>query len=260
MLRPISLSHPLMIGVKWWWVFVLIFGVDLQGQSSPHAFLNVQETFVFKVTYLKIVAGYASITTNPSQNTNQIHISLHARSATWARKIYDLNMQLTSISQKNNFATLYYEEDRLENKSYYYQKMRFFPQIKRMHYFKNKHESVPEKVPYISDALNVLSCLYFARTLDLIPKKIYHTHVYHHKQLHPVEIHIIKTMTLRTHFGKKNVILIEPRIPFQGIFNNTEKIRIYLSNDGKHIPFLIKSKLLVGHFKAELIKQLPPPK
>ena len=241
---------------------LLVHGGDLVAvpkQTKPsYEFLKAKESLLYKVTYLGLLGGYATIETDPVKNTNEVQIILKAKSSSWIKNIYELNLDVKSVSRKSNFATLYYEEDRFEHKRYYYQRMQFLPEKKVIHYYKQKNDKLPEVAHYQYEALNILSALHLTRTLDLSPNKLYYTHAYHRKKLHTIGIRAIKRMEILTAFGKKKVIVIVPEIGFQGLFKNTENIFIYLSDDSYRMPLLLRSKLIVGSFKAELIEGYPP--
>lgn len=58
---------------------------------------------------------------------------------------------------------------------------------------------------------------------------------------------------INTQFGKKKCIKVEPILDGDGIFQASGRLFIWFTNDAMRLPVLMKSKIVVGSIKAELI-------
>jgi hypothetical protein len=52
--------------------------------------------------------------------------------------------------------------------------------------------------------------------------------------------------------GVFNTIVVEPLLQAAGLFKHEGKLTVWLTDDGLHLPVLMKSKVLVGSIVAEL--------
>jgi len=58
---------------------------------------------------------------------------------------------------------------------------------------------------------------------------------------------------VETPAGKFRTIVIKPNMKSEGIFDRKGDIYIYLTDDKRHIPVLIRTKVAVGYIEAELV-------
>ncbi|MFA5353610.1 MAG: DUF3108 domain-containing protein [Thermodesulfovibrionales bacterium] len=112
----------------------------------------------------------------------------------------------------------------------------------------------PEKVDFDLDlpALDPLSCFYYIRGLPLEVGKSVYVAVFDSKKLYKAEIQVLKKEIIETSLGRFNTILIRPVMKSEGIFSRRGDILIWLTDDDKRIPVLLKTKLSVGSVKATL--------
>ncbi len=233
--------------------FSFIFG---QTNEAPY-FIKKNENLVFKVSYLGIIGGYASLHSKSTSASSRVSFIMKAKTVPWVENLYTLNMTLTSISKKNRFETIFYEENRFENKRLFYHRLEFYLSKGFFHYSKNMNEKKKEVLPLLVESLNVVSSFYYTRSLDLSPNKVFHTQGYYRKKIWPIEIHVIKRVKIKTAFGRKKAFLVIPKMGFKGVFLNESEIQIFISDDQYRCPLKMKSKLVFGYFVADLIKGYP---
>lgn len=104
-----------------------------------------------------------------------------------------------------------------------------------------------------NSTFDALSSFYFARTVPLEVGKSVYIDVYDSKKLYKVEVQVLKKETIETELGTFKTILIKPIMKSEGIFYKKGDILIWVTDDEKRLPVLIKTKVLVGNIKATLV-------
>lgn len=107
-----------------------------------------------------------------------------------------------------------------------------------------------EITPFIHD---VLSSLYFTRIKPLEVGDEFSIQVNTTGKNTPVTVKAYKKETVTVPAGTYDCILIEPALTGEGIFKAKGRIWIWMTDDEKHIPVKMKSKIAVGSITTELI-------
>lgn len=103
---------------------------------------------------------------------------------------------------------------------------------------------------------DVLSSLYYIRAQKLTPGAEIILDV-NTKKNWPLVVRIIKKEEISTPAGKFSTILVEPAIRQEGIFIQKGKhLQVWLSDDAKKVPVLLKVEVFFGHISARLLKML----
>lgn len=118
---------------------------------------------------------------------------------------------------------------------------------------KDRHEvSEGDITPNV---LDVLSSLYYVRTLPLEVGKSYTFDVHSGKKVWPLVMNVKKRTTVKVRAGKFDCLLVEPALREPGIFvSKGKKLEVWLTADARHLPVLMRSEIFIGHVSAELIK------
>jgi hypothetical protein len=72
------------------------------------------------------------------------------------------------------------------------------------------------------------------------------------KKLWHTEVQILRKEKIRVQSREFNTILIKPNLQSEGIFKRTGDIFIWVTDDDRKLPVLMKSKALIGTFTVEL--------
>jgi hypothetical protein len=106
-----------------------------------------------------------------------------------------------------------------------------------------------ETPPYVQD---VLSSFYYLRTQELEVGKSYSIDYFSEKKLYPLEVKILRRETVRVRAGKFACLVVEPVLKSAGIFKHKGRITVWLTDDQRKMPVLMKSQIVVGSIVAEL--------
>jgi hypothetical protein len=113
-----------------------------------------------------------------------------------------------------------------------------------------------------SPVMDVLGAFFYARTLPLRLGEEIRVTVFSDEELYPLRIKVgSKLETIKVSAGKFECIKIQPLVNGDAIFKASDgKMEIWLTNDRYKMPVLIRSKVFVGSFDAELQSFERPPK
>lgn len=104
---------------------------------------------------------------------------------------------------------------------------------------------------------DIFSAFYYARFTDiktLMPGAIIQIPVFLDHELYKFQIRYIGEETIKTKFGSINCLKFKPMVQQGRVFKEKDTMTIWVSNDDNKVPVLIKTELLVGSLKAELIQ------
>jgi hypothetical protein len=123
---------------------------------------------------------------------------------------------------------------------------------------KNTREEKQGVIP--PNVLDVLSSLYYVRTLPLEVGKSFTIDVHSGEKTWPLLVKVHKREKVRVKAGKFDCFRVEPVLREAGIFiSKGKKLEVWLTADSRHMPVLMRSEIFIGHVSAELVKHKSPP-
>jgi Protein of unknown function (DUF3108) len=106
--------------------------------------------------------------------------------------------------------------------------------------------------PYTQDAV---STFFFARTMDYdtlsVGSQIHFSNFYQNK-VYPLDVKYLGREDIKTKAGRFHCQVIEPVIVKGGLFKNTGKITVWITDDSLKIPVRVKTEVVIGSVVAEL--------
>lgn len=120
------------------------------------------------------------------------------------------------------------------------------------------NEAIPPKTAALGGTFDFLSAFYRARALPLSDGAEYDITVRDESMLYQIELKVVGRETVRTNVGSFDTIVTQVRS------NNSRfsNVRIYFSDDERHVPVLFTAKVSSGRLTAELAGSemvKPPP-
>ena len=100
--------------------------------------------------------------------------------------------------------------------------------------------------------LDILSAMYYMRTLNLEVGKTQTVNVLDNDKLYPLDLKIIRKERVEVRAGMFDCLLVEPMLKSGGLFKNEGKISVWVTDDHRKIPVLIKSRAIIGSIVVEL--------
>ncbi len=113
--------------------------------------------------------------------------------------------------------------------------------------------------PITQPVHDILSAFYLTRTLALIPGGDYEFPVFSDGELYPLDVKVDPQIeTIRVKAGKFECLKVTPIVVGDTIFQASKgKMTIWMTNDARKMPVLIRSKAAIGAFDAELTRYSP---
>jgi hypothetical protein len=103
--------------------------------------------------------------------------------------------------------------------------------------------------PFVQD---VLSALYYVRTLNLVVGKSIFIDNHAEKKIYPLEVKVYKKEKVEVPAGKFNCWKVEPFLKSTGIFRQEGRLIVWLTDDSRKLPVLMKSKVTIGSISVRL--------
>lgn len=114
---------------------------------------------------------------------------------------------------------------------------------------------VSQDYPLNVPALDELSVLYFVRTLPLKVGETVRAKVFASKKNWDLEVRVLSRETLDTILGRRETLVVEPLLKFEGIFQRKGRMTVWLTDDAERVPVLMKSEIVIGSFVSTLVRR-----
>jgi uncharacterized protein DUF3108 len=216
---------------------------------------QIPERLEFEISYTGIPAGHA--VQEVTRSGNEIHIVSTARSAAWLKIFFPVDDRIESVlvqdGQQHMLGVPRLYRERIREGNTRYQKDAHFDRQKlevTTTDLLKKSETI-QKVT--TQTYDTLSSFYFFRTIALQTGKSTFIDIFDCKRLWNTEVQVLRREEIDTPLGHFKTVVIKPILKSEGIFARTGDIYIWLTDDERRIPVLMKSKVKVGSITATLV-------
>lgn len=237
---------------------ILITALTLLLVSLSAGFaLQIPERLEYDLTWSGILAGYASIEVKEKDDEVQfISTAISAPVISVFYKVEDLAVStlrkgphktLPGILQNNRvrISEGSHRKDRESQFDIRHKKLTFIDHL-------NDERVVYDKEKITEDTMDALTCFYHVRYQPLEVGKTLYAHLFDNKKFYMLEVQVLKREEIETPLGKFNTILIKPILLTEGIFGRKGEVLIWLTDDEKRLPVLLKTKVKIGSIKATM--------
>ena len=185
---------------------------------------------------------------------------------------------ITSTAQSAPFISIFYKVDDLSQSTLYPDghPNKYTVKIQEGHhrkdkvtYFSAKPESYAQKVIYTDNlknetiefnldkqAFDPLSAAYEISRRKLRTGRSEYIDIFDNKKVYNTEVQVLGKERISTPAGEFDTILIKPLLKSEGIFIQKGEIYIWLTDDEKRIPVMIKSKVKIGSVTVEMVEEV----
>lgn len=171
------------------------------------------------------------------------HFVAHLQSNPKYRFLFRIDDKLESYTRRRDFVTLQSSKRVLEG-GYKNQTQAKFDYTKRKILYSDS--SVFDLAPETRD---LLSTWYYFRTLKLKPNDSFKFNVHMDKKDYSLAVVTVGPMIVSTGVGELECLIIKPKLQ-----NKFDIGTVYLSNDERKLPAMIKKRFSFGHIVAVLTK------
>ncbi len=223
------------------------------GQALSTCLPYVGESMTFSVGWEFVNAGSAILNYSPmGENGYRIHTLAKTN------KFFDLFKKVrdTIISEgvcvDGKLQSTRFDLNQHENRYRANKKTEFLWKENKVRYTQNNRTDIYD-VP--AGHLNVMDAFTKVRMLDLKPGDVIHIPVFDSRKSYDVIINVSnKKQKVRMPSGKMvECLIIEPKLKTAGVFSSKGSIKIWMTNDHRHIPLKMTAKIKIGRIIARLI-------
>lgn len=104
---------------------------------------------------------------------------------------------------------------------------------------------------------DLLSAFYYARTLDLQTATIgqeFVINTFFDREMYPLKIKFLGKEEIETDLGEFKCLKFRPMVEKGRVFKEEEDMTLWISDDANKVPVRLKTNLLVGSIKMDLVK------
>ncbi|MFO7891800.1 MAG: DUF3108 domain-containing protein [bacterium] len=221
----------------------------LKFPSIKNSAFNHGERLVFEVAFGPLVAGTATMSIPDTQTIHGrpcYHMVTTARSTKFVDTFYKVRDRIeTFIDMEGLFPWKFSKH--LREGSYSTDQHVDYDQINGKIYYKKDTIDAPQFIQ------GVLSSFYYVRTVPFKVKESFNIDNFGDGKIYPLKILVHKKDRIKVPAGEFDCVIIEPVMREKGVFNRKGRMAIWLTDDKRRIPVLMKSKLPIGSIDARLI-------
>lgn len=148
--------------------------------------------------------------------------------------------------------------------------LRFVQSLHEPRYHANRYTQIyPERhvyqqngepeLPSVSNPMDDVSLMYFVRTLPLEPGQCYELRRYYQPDGNPLVLHVLRRERIRVPAGTFDAIVVHPEITTGGIFSQSGRAELWLSDDSSRVVLQLKSQLSFGSINLYLTRAIQSP-
>jgi uncharacterized protein DUF3108 len=240
---------------------VIVLGASFVRAEFQPAF-GEGEDLTFAIRWGVITGGYATLSV-PSidvvEGQPAYHILSEARSTGIVDTFYKVRDRNEAWLATAYPRSLRYSKKILEGKYSVDevveldQAARTFHTTEVRHDKNNAKEETKGEIP--PNVLDVLSSLYYIRSMPLEVGKSFTIDVHSGEKSWPLLVHVKKLEKVKVKAGKFLCYRVEPVLRERGVFiSKGKKLEVWMTADARHMPVLMRSEIFIGHVSAELVK------
>ncbi|MBN2031474.1 DUF3108 domain-containing protein [bacterium] len=210
---------------------------------------DVGEHLTFEIAYGVIKAGTATMSIPDTQWVRGrpcYHVVTTAESNKFFDPFFKVRDRVETFIDMEGIFPWKFEKHIREGK---YQSDRYVEYDQYNHLVIMDGKDTLEVEPYIQ---GILSSFYYVRTIPLEVGKSFDIDNYGDGKIYPLKILVHEKERVKVPAGTFDCIVVEPVMRAEGIFNQTGRMAIWLTDDERRIPVLMKSKVIIGSIDVRL--------
>jgi hypothetical protein len=100
---------------------------------------------------------------------------------------------------------------------------------------------------------DVLSCFYWFRTQPMEVGSVHYVPVTaDNMQNYGLKVDVLRKERVKTLAGTFDCVVVQPHLTFQGVFQQKGEVFIWLTDDVRRIPVMVRSKIVIGSININL--------
>lgn len=178
-----------------------------------------------------------------------------ARSIGMVDSVYPVRDTVQSVIDPRTLQSVSYLLDQSHGKRKKKRELLFDRERNKVTY---KSDGTQEIIDIPAHAQDALSSVYYLRTRrDLEPGKTIVFDVHDSGKNWAVEIHVLGKERIKTSLGEFDTIKVKTYPKYEGVFMHKGEIFIWLTDDSRRVPVLMKSTITIGSIVVTLTEMSP---
>lgn len=233
-------------------MFILLCGALTTLSCSP-ALAAMKEKLEYDLHWGLIHVGTAVLEVEDGRDS--VRITAKAQSSGFISVFYPVEDLIVSTVRKNaanaSFLPQNYRVKLREGRHRRDKEVFFDGQASRIT-FADYRNNERVTLPFNGAVRDPLSGFFYVRYLPLEVGKPVHVEVFESKKLYTAEVKILGKESVTSGLGTLQAFVIKPLVRSEGIFLNKGDIQIWLTDDNRRIPVLVRAKVPIGSVTATL--------
>ena len=229
-------------------------------RSLPNSAFGTGEDLTFSISWGVITGGYSTLSVQGIEKIGErlaYHIVEQAHSAGVVNTFYRVSDRNDAWIDTGSLTTVAYEKRIREGKYRIEEKVQMDQIGHRytLHSYRIDKNLYEDKAGTLTpNILDVLGSLYFVRTLPLHVGDTYTMDVFSDGKIWPLVLKVKKRQRVKVPAGKFDCFVVEPLLREPGVFvSKGKKLEVWMTEDERHMPVLMRSEVFIGHVSAHLI-------
>lgn len=181
------------------------------------------------------------------------YFTLDVRTNSVADPFYKVRSKFESFVAADFGGTVHYRKKQREGSSHRDIEVFFDRANGTARYFNRGEPKDPVAIP--PDSFDPLASVYYFRTLALKEGETYVLHTTDGEKVIDIPLGLDATENVKVKAGRYRSFRLSPDTSdLEGVFENSDKdeLRIWVSDDPRHLPVMVAGKVRIGHFWAKL--------
>ena len=221
--------------------------------ASSASALSSSERLIYDVSWTGVKA--ATAVHELSTNGKEMRIVSTTRSAPWLDSFFKVDDRAESVITRGSgdrFGTPKYFRNKISEGSHRRLREAHFDPLKLKVESKDLLNKTQQSDAISARTFDSLSCVYYVRTLDLVPGKSVYVDIYDCKRLWSTEVKVLRREEIVTPLGRFKTIVVKPELKAEGFFARTGDVTVWLTDDALRIPVQMTTKVKIGKITATL--------
>lgn len=220
---------------------------------SQASAINTNERLVYDVSWTGMKA--ATSVHEVTAKGNEMHIVSTTRSNAWLDGFFKVDDRAESVITRGSgdrFGTPKYSRNKVHEGKHRRLKEAFYDPQKLKVESRNLLDKTQQVDSISANTFDSLSCVYYVRTLDLVPGKSVYVDIYDFMKLWSTEVKVLRREEIVTPLGRFKTIVVKPLMKAEGYFSKTGDVTVWLTDDALRIPVQMTTKVKIGKITATL--------
>lgn len=243
-------------------IFIFLFSTFLLVTASstetlfPASELNNGEYLRYRVHYMLINAGYATLTTSETNYNGKpfYHVVGEGYSTGSAKLFFKVEDRYETYMDKATLLSSKFIR-KIREGSYVRNQSMTIDRINKKITYTNESDKTSKYYTYTGEIHDMLSAFYYLRNMNTDGYKsgdFISLNIFLDNEMLNFKLKILSRETIKSNFGKVKCIKLRPYVLSGRVFKEKESVTMWVTDDVNHIPIQIKAELAVGSLKADL--------